>query len=105
MVAFSASLRTHEIAIRMVLGAQRTRIAKLILLSAAKLALFGCTFGVLSSIAVSRVIKSLLFEVRPTDPLIYVASVLTMMTTAMVASALPARRVASVNPIVSLRSA
>jgi predicted permease len=105
VVAFSTSLRTHEIAIRMALGAQRTRIAKLILFSAAKLALFGCTFGVLGSIAVSRVIKSLLFEVSPTDPLIYAASVLIMMTTAMIASALPARRVASVDPIVSLRSA
>jgi ABC-type antimicrobial peptide transport system permease subunit len=105
VVAFSPPLRTHEIAIRMALGAQRTRIAKLILFSAAKLALFGCTFGVLGSIAVSRVIKSLLFEVSPTDPLIYAASVLIMMTTAMIASALPARRVASVDPIVSLRSA
>ncbi len=104
VVAFSASLRTHEIAIRMALGAQRTRIAKLILFSAAKLALFGCTFGVLGSIAVSQVIRSLLFEVSPTDPLIYAASVLIMMTTAMVASALPATRVASVDPIVSLRS-
>lgn len=105
VVAFSASLRTHEIAVRMALGAQRTRIAKLILFSAAKLALFGCTFGVLGSIAVSRVIKSLLFEVSPTDPLIYAASVLIMMTTAMIASALPARRVAAIDPIVSLRSA
>lgn len=105
VVAFSASLRTHEIAIRMALGAQRTRIAGLILSSAAKLALLGCTLGVLGSLAVSRIIKSLLFEVSPTDPLIYLAGVLIMMTTASLASALPARRVASLDPIVSLRSA
>lgn len=105
VVAFSASLRTHEIAIRMALGAQRTRIAGLILSSAAKLALLGCTFGVLGSLAVSRIIKSLLFEVSATDPLIYLAGVLIMMTTAILASALPARRVASLDPIVSLRSA
>jgi predicted permease len=104
VVAFSASLRTHEIAIRMALGAQRTRIAGLILSSAAKLALLGCTFGVLGSLAVSRIIKSLLFEVSATDPMIYLAGVLIMMATAMLASALPARRVASVDPIVSLRS-
>jgi putative ABC transport system permease protein len=105
VVAFSASLRTHEIAIRMALGAQRTRIASLILSSAAKLALLGCTFGVLGSLAVSRIIQSLLFEVSATDPLIYLAGVLIMMTTAMMSSAFPATRVASMDPIVSLRSA
>ena len=105
VVAFSASLRTHEIAIRMALGAQRTRIAGLILFSAAKLALLGCTLGVLGALAVSRSIESLLFEVSATDPLIYLAGVLIMMTAAILASALPARRVASLDPIVSLRSA
>jgi putative ABC transport system permease protein len=105
VVAFSASLRTHEIAVRMALGAQRTRIAGLILSSAAKLALLGCTFGVLGSLAVSRIIKSLLFEVSATDPMICLAGVLIIMTTAILASALPARRVASLDPIVSLRSA
>jgi predicted permease len=104
LVAFSASLRTQEIAIRMVLGAQRTRIAGLILSSAVKLALLGCTFGVLGSLAVSRIIESLLFDVSATDPTIYLAGVLVMMTTAMLASALPAIRVASVDPIVWLRS-
>ena len=104
VVAFSASLRTHEIAIRMVLGAQRTRIAGLILSSAAKLAILGCTLGVLGSLTVSRIIKSLLFEVSATDPLIYVAGVLIMMTTGIMAAAVPAKRVASVDPIVSLRS-
>jgi ABC-type antimicrobial peptide transport system permease subunit len=105
VVAFSASLRKHEIAIRMALGAQRVQIAKLILISAAKLALLGCTLGVLGSLAVERITKSLLFEVSATDPLIYLAGVLIMMTTAILASALPARRVASLDPVVSLRSA
>ena len=104
VVAFSASLRTREIAIRMALGAQRIRIAGLILSSAAKLALLGCIFGVLGSLAVSPIVKSLLFEVSATDPFIYLAAVLIMMGTAMLASALPASRVASVDPIVSLRS-
>jgi len=102
--AFSAALRTHEIAIRMALGAQRTRIAGLILSSAAKLALTGCTFGVLGSLAASRIIKSLLFDVSATDPLIYLAGVLIMITTAMLACAFPAGRAVSVDPVVSLRS-
>jgi predicted permease len=74
VVAFSASLRTHEIAIRMALGAQRSRIARLILLSAARLALLGCALGVLGSLAVARIVNSLLFEVSATDPFIYLGS-------------------------------
>jgi len=105
VVAFSASLRTHEIAIRMALGAQRTQIAGLILSSAAKLALMGCTFGVLGSLLVAHMIRSLLFEVSATDPFISLAGVLIMMVTAVIASALPASRVACLDPIVSLRSA
>ena len=104
LVAFSASLRTHEIAIRMALGAQRTRIANLILLSAVKLALLGCALGVLGSLAVARIIDSLLFEVSATDPFVYLAAVVIMVITAIMAAALPASRVASLDPVVSLRS-
>jgi len=104
VVAFSASLRTHEVAIRMALGAQRSGIARMVLLSGAKLAFIGCSLGVLGALAASSVIKSLLFEVSATDPLIYLAGVLIMTITALLASALPARRAVSVDPVVSLRS-
>jgi predicted permease len=104
VIAFSASLRTHEIAIRMALGAQRNGIATLVLASGAKLALIGCTLGVLASLGVSRIVQSLLFEVSATDPIIYLAAALLMMITALLASALPAMRAASVDPIVFLRS-
>lgn len=104
VVAFSTSLRTQEIAIRMALGAQRSGIATLVLRSGAKLALFGCGLGLVGALAVSRMIASFLFEVSATDPLIYLAGVVIMMITATVASALPAKRVASVDPIVALRS-
>ena len=104
VVAFSVSLRNQEIAIRMALGAQRSGIARLILLSAAKLAGFGCGLGLLGSLAVSRLVSSFLFEVSATDPLIYIGSVLIMMLLALVASAFPAARAASVDPIHTLRS-
>ena len=104
VIAFSASLRTHEIAVRMALGAQRNRIATLVLVSGAKLALIGCSLGVLVSLRVSRIIQSLLFEVSATDPIIYLAGALIMMITALLASAIPATRAASVDPIVSLRA-
>ena len=104
VVAFSASLRTQEIAIRMALGAQRTGIATLVLRSGARLALIGCGLGVVGALTVSRAIGSFLFEVSATDPVIYLGSVVIMMITALIASALPAKRVASVDPIVALRS-
>jgi ABC-type antimicrobial peptide transport system permease subunit len=104
VVAFSVSLRTQEIAIRMALGAQRTSIARLVLTSGAKMALLGCSFGVLGSLVVSRLVRSFLFDVSPTDPLIYVASVVVMMLMALVASALPATRAASADPIDALRT-
>ncbi|MGB6691009.1 MAG: FtsX-like permease family protein, partial [Terracidiphilus sp.] len=104
VVAFSVSLRAQEIAIRMALGAQRTGIARLVLVSGAKLALLGCGFGVLGSMAVSRLVRSFLFEVSPTDPFIYAASVSLMIVMALAASAQPAARAASADPIEALRS-
>jgi putative ABC transport system permease protein len=104
IVAFSVSLRTQEIAIRMALGAQRTGIARLILTSGAKMALLGCGLGVLGSLAVSRFVRSFLFGVSPTDPLIYISSVVVMMLMALVASALPATRAASADPVDALRT-
>ena len=74
VMAFSVSLRAQEIAIRMALGAQRSGIARLVLALGAKLALIGCGLGVLGSVAVSRLVKSFLFDVSATDPLIYTAA-------------------------------
>jgi len=104
VMAFSVSQRTQEIAIRITLGAQRVGIAKLVLVSGAKLALLGCALGVLGSLAVSRLINSFLFGVSATDPLIYMTCVLVMTTMALLASILPAARAASAHPMDALRS-
>jgi putative ABC transport system permease protein len=104
VVAFSVSLRTQEIAIRMAVGAQRTGIARLVLISGARLALFGCGLGVLGSLAVSRLVSSFLFEVTATDPLIYIAAIAIMMLISLLASAVPATRAASADPMDALRS-
>ncbi|MGA9981713.1 MAG: ABC transporter permease [Candidatus Sulfotelmatobacter sp.] len=103
VMVFSVSLRTQEIAIRMALGAQRSRIARLVLISGAKMALIGCGFGVLGSLAISRMVSSFLFNVSATDPLVYLAAALTMMVMALAASTLPAMRAASADPIDALR--
>ncbi len=104
VVAFSVSLRTQELAIRIALGAQRTGIAKLVFISGVKLTLLGCGLGVLGSLAVSRLVSSFLFEISATDPLIYVGSVVLMMIVALVACSLPAVRAASSDPTNALRS-
>src|SRR5216683_1138533 len=104
VMAFSVSQRTQEIAIRMTLGAQRGGIAKLVLIAGAKLALLGCSLGVLGSLAASRLVGSFLFGVSATDPFVYLAAILIMMLMALLASALPAMRAASADPIDALRS-
>jgi putative ABC transport system permease protein len=104
VVAFSVSLRTQEIAIRMALGAQRASIARLVLTSGAKVALAGCGLGVLGALALSRLVSSFLFEVSATDPRIYVVAAATMLFMVLLASALPAKQAASAEPLDSLRS-
>jgi putative ABC transport system permease protein len=104
VMAFSVSQRTSEIAIRMALGSQRGGIAKLVLVLGAKLTLLGCVIGILGSLAVSRLVSSLLFNVSATDPLIYLVCILIMITMALLASTLPARRAASADPMQALRS-
>ncbi|HEY3987700.1 MAG TPA: ABC transporter permease [Acidobacteriaceae bacterium] len=104
VMSFSVTLRTHEIAIRMALGAQRRSITKLVLQAGARLALLGSVLGTLGSLAASHLIRSFLFEVSPIDPWIYTGSVLLMMAIAYVASVFPAIRAASADPIKALRS-
>jgi len=104
VVAFSISIRAQEIAIRMALGAQRGSIARLVLFSGARLALIGCAVGLIGSYAASHLIGDFLFEVNPTDPLIYAASAVVMIAVALLASALPATRAASSDPVKALRA-
>ena len=105
VVAFSVSLRTQEIAIRLALGAQRANIARLVLISSTKLGLAGCCLGLLGSVGAARLVQSFLFGVTATDPLIYISGVLIILFLVVLASALPAARAAASDPIASLRSA
>ncbi|HKR25801.1 MAG TPA: FtsX-like permease family protein, partial [Acidobacteriaceae bacterium] len=104
VVAFSVSLRRHEIAIRMALGAQRGSIARLILSGGAGIALAGCSMGVLASLGAARVVRSLLFGVSATDPWIYAGCFAAMVLLAVLASAVPAKRAAAADPAQVLRA-
>jgi predicted permease len=104
VVAFSAALRSHEMAIRMALGSQRSGILALVFTSAVKLAIVGCAVGLLASSAVSHLMRSFLFGVSPFDPLVLTLGAVFVLILALVASLLPARRAASIDPMRALRA-
>jgi macrolide transport system ATP-binding/permease protein len=104
VIAYSVAQRTREIGVRMALGAQRASVYQLILREAAWLVVIGIAAGLLSSIAASSLMRSLLFGTQAWDipTLAVVAAVLTL--SALMASYIPARRAASVNPVEALRA-
>jgi len=104
VIAFSAALRVQEMAIRIALGSQRSGILGLIFTSAAKLAVAGCVLGLLGASAASHLLKSLLFGVSPFDPLVLALAAVFVLALALVASLLPARRAASIDPMKALRT-
>jgi predicted permease len=104
VIAFSAALRTQEMAIRIALGSQRSGILGLVFWSAAKLALAGCAVGLLGAAAASQLLQSFLFGVSPFDPLVLAVAGVVVVMLALAASLLPARRAASIDPMKALRA-
>jgi predicted permease len=104
VIAFSAALRTQEMAIRIALGSQRSGILGLVFRSAAKLALAGCAVGLLGATAASQLLQSFLFGVSPFDPLVLAVAAVFVLMLALVASLLRARRAASIDPMKALRA-
>ena len=103
VIAFSVAMREQEMAVRMALGGQRSGVILLILSSGAKLAAIGCGLGLLGAVAASRLLRSLLFEVSPFDPGVLSLSAIAMLLLALAASALPAIRASSTDPMPALR--
>jgi putative ABC transport system permease protein len=104
VIAFTVTSRMQEMAIRMALGAQRSRIIRQVLTSGVILAAIGCGIGFMGALAVSGLLRSFLFGVSPFDPMVLVLAVIAILLLALVASALPAKRAASIDPILALRS-
>ena len=103
IIAFSVASRVQEMAIRMALGSQRSHIMRLILLSGLKLAAIGCVLGLAGAAVASTVLSSFLFNVSPFDPVVMILTAIAVFGLALAASAMPARRAASVDPIQALR--
>jgi len=103
VMSYTVSQRTHEIGIRMAVGARRSDVLSLVMGYGARLALIGLVVGILGVFASTRVMKSLLFDVTPTDPVTIAAATLVMMVVVLVACYVPARRAIGIDPIQSLR--
>lgn len=104
VIAFSTTMRVHEMAIRVALGSSRFGIIRLVLASGARLALIGCAIGIAGAMLVSRLLRSVLFEVGPFDPVVLIAATAVILMLSLAASFLPARRAASIDPMKALRS-
>jgi len=103
VMAYSVTQRTHELGIRIALGANRSDILKLVLGQGLRISLVGLAVGLAIALAVTRAIATMLYGVRPTDPTTFAGVSLLLMAAALLASYLPARRAAKVEPVVALR--
>jgi putative ABC transport system permease protein len=104
VMAWSVSQRTREIGIRLALGANTRSILRWILGQGMRLTLVGVAVGLLGAFAMTRLLRGLLFDVAPTDPLTYVCLAALLAVVALLACYIPARRATKVDPMVALRT-
>ena len=103
VLSFSVAQRTHEIGLRMALGAERATVLRLIAGEVSRLAGCGIAVGLVGALALTRVMKAMLYGVDASDPVIYAGSAAVLLAIAMAAAVVPALRAAWVDPMVSLR--
>lgn len=104
VIAYSVSQRTAEFGLRMAMGAQRSDVLRLVLVQAARLVLSGTVAGMLLAVLLSRVIKSLIYDVSPNDPATLAIVAAIVLLAAVLACCIPARRATQANPMIALRA-
>jgi predicted permease len=104
LIGYTVVRRTHELGVRMALGAEARQVLTLVVGRGARLALAGIVLGLGGALAATRVLKRMLFEIAPTDPLIFVTVSIGLAIVALVASYLPARQATRVDPMIALRT-
>ena len=103
MMVYTVSLRTHEIGIRLALGAQQGNILRLVLLNGLRLVAAGIFIGLLASYALTRFLAGQISGVSTTDPSTFTAVIALILLVGLAACLLPARRAAQTDPLVALR--
>jgi len=103
VLSYSITLRTHEIGVRMSLGASRADVLRLVIRDGMVLAIIGAAIGLAGSLAITRVMSGVLFQVSPHDPFTFAAMSGVMLFVAFLACFIPARRATRVDPMVALR--
>jgi len=104
VVAYAATRRTREVGVRLALGAQQRELRRMFLRQGLVLTGIGIAIGLGAAAGLTRVMASLLFDVKPVDPLTYAAVALLLMTATLLASYVPARRASRIDPVVALRA-
>ncbi|MGH7626728.1 MAG: FtsX-like permease family protein, partial [Gemmatimonadaceae bacterium] len=103
VLSYALAQRTRELGIRIALGAQRADVLRLVARETTPMVAAGVLIGLVAAFGLARVVRSMLYEVRPNDPVTFIAVALTLCVVAMIAALVPARRASRIDPVIAMR--